>query len=64
MREAEYDGMLDVVRSAMSDDSRPHIGRDETTRLLRFPPLRPVAANDNEGDVALEPFPDGGNAAC
>ena len=54
MSEAEYELLLDAVRSAVAPE--PEI--DSMTRLfsmLRFP----QAANDNQGAWPLIPFPDG-----
>ena len=59
MSEAEYELLLDAVRSAVAPE--PEI--DSMTRLfsmLRFP----QAANDNQGAWPLIPFPDGLFAAC
>ncbi|MGJ4881388.1 MULTISPECIES: hypothetical protein [unclassified Bradyrhizobium] len=59
MSEAEYELLMDVVRTAIA----PETETDSMARLfsiLHFP----TAANDNQGAWPLIPFPDGWFAAC
>lgn len=59
MSEAEYELLLDVVRTAIA----PEPETDSMARMfsiLNFP----KAANDNLGAWPLLPFPDGWFAAC
>lgn len=56
MSEAEYNQLLDVVGMAVADG-----GQDNTPRPVIT--LR-RAANDNEVEWTLLPFPSGWNASC
>lgn len=58
MSEAEYNRMLDAVRTAIA----PVPGENT---MARFPiTAAPRAANDNEGAWPLLPFPEGWSGAC
>jgi hypothetical protein len=60
MSEAEFERLLDAVRTAIE----PIPGEDVMARLMPFncAPSRP--ANDNDLAWPLFAFPDGWNAAC
>lgn len=55
MSEAEFDYLLDAVRT--------EIEKDLHSEEMFFAPI-PTAANDNEGAWPLMPFPDGWEASC
>mgnify|MGYP000229260947 CR=1 FL=1 len=59
MSEAEYELLLDVVRTAIA----PEPESDSMARLFSIS-HHPKAANDNHGAWPLIPFPDGWCAAC
>jgi hypothetical protein len=58
MSEAEFDRLLDAVRTAVA----PAPQEDFLTTPLTFCP--PGAANDNQTAWGLVPFPEGWYAAC
>ena len=60
MSEAEFDRLLDAVRTAI--EPRPY----EDFRLFtpKFAPRPLHSANDNEQAWPLVPFPDGWHASC
>ena len=58
MREAEFDQLLDVVRSTIGADDYDAVHQDEGLIVL------PIAANDNEGEWPMLPFPSGWIASC
>jgi hypothetical protein len=60
MSEAEFDQLLDAVRTAMAPVP------EDDLMLARMPIFNapPKAANDNRTAWPLIPFPDGWNAAC
>ena len=58
MREAEFDSLLDMVRSNMRSDDHSLFEDDEHLILV------PIAANDNDGAWPHLPFPDGWTASC
>lgn len=57
MTEAEYDLMLDIVTDAIEWSPQDNGGPDGITAMRR-------AANDNQKEWKLEPFPAGWNASC
>ena len=59
MSEAEFDRLLDTVRTAIA----PTPEEDFLAYPSTFTPL-PKAANDNQLAWPLIPFPEGWNAAC
>lgn len=59
MSEAELDDLLKMVRTEIEQDMQLD-SLDQP--LLRCSP--PSAANDNEGEWPLVPFPDGWTASC
>lgn len=59
MSEAEYELLMDVVRTAIA----PETETDSMARLFSILHV-PTAANDNQGAWPLIPFPDGWFAAC
>ena len=60
MSEAEFDRLLDAVRTAIA----PVPGEDVMARLMPLFSRPPRAANDNDTAWPLFAFPDGWNAAC
>jgi len=58
MRKAEFDQLLDVIRSTIEVDEHDAFLADDGVIVL------PVAANDNEGTWPLLPFPNGWIASC
>jgi hypothetical protein len=60
MSEAEFDLLLDAVRTAIEPDP----GEDIVARLMPLFRAPPRAANDNELAWPLFAFPEGWNAAC
>lgn len=60
MSEAEFDRLLDVVRTAIA----PTAGENFMRASLPIFNTPPRAANDNSLVWPLIPFPEGWNAAC
>jgi hypothetical protein len=60
MRDAEFDRMLDAVRSAFAEVPE----EDAMARLMPIFKTPPKAANDNQLAWPLIPFPQGWHAAC
>jgi hypothetical protein len=59
MSEAEYNRLLDAVRTAIAP-----VPMEDRMARFAITATPPRAANDNEGAWPLIPFPDGWNAAC
>lgn len=59
MSEAEFDYILDAVKAEIEADMRD----DLRSEAMFFAPI-PVAANDNDGQWPMLPFPDGWQASC
>jgi hypothetical protein len=59
MSEAEYNRLLDAVRTAIAP-----VPGENTMAHFRMPASPRRAANDNEGAWPMIPFPDGWNAVC
>ena len=60
MSEAEFDRLLDAVRTAVA----PVPEDDFMLAHLQIFNTPPKAANDNQAQWPLIPFPEGWNAAC
>jgi hypothetical protein len=60
MSEAEFDRLLDAVRTAVAPIPEDDVMLDRSW----ISNSRPKAANDNRTQWPLLPFPEGWNAAC
>ena len=64
MSEAEFDRLLDAVRTAIAPVPEDDFMLARLPILNTPPRAVPRAANDNRTVWPLIPFPDGWNAAC